>query len=165
MCWMCDHPAATRQDYLDQIARIIAESGWAVQYVQREGFCAPYAYTVGLTARDKPELVVTGLPAVRAAELLNDVAAHVLHAEPPRPGDQVRLTGGPLFEVVEVEVPDAHLFLASEFYGADFRALQLVHADDRDHWPWDVGYRGRRGGQSVLGPRAHSSPSGRRPAS
>jgi hypothetical protein len=158
MCWMCDHPAATRQDYLDQTRRIITESGWAVQYVEREGFRGPYAYTVGLTARGKPELVVTGMPAARAAELLNDVAAHVLHAEPPQPGDQVRLTGGPLLEVVEVEVPDAHLFLVGELYGADFLALQLVHADDRDRWPWEVGYRGRRGGQPVLGPRVRSSP-------
>jgi hypothetical protein len=32
-----------------------------------------------------------------------------------------------------------------------------VHADDRGHWPWDVGYRGVRGGQPVLGVRAAPS--------
>jgi len=34
------------------------------------------------------------------------------------------------------------------------RALQVVHADDRGHWPWETGYRGVRGGQPVLGTRA-----------
>ena len=34
------------------------------------------------------------------------------------------------------------------------RALQVVHADDRGHWPWETGYRGVRGGQPVLGSRA-----------
>jgi hypothetical protein len=50
--------------------------------------------------------------------------------------------------------PTAHLVIATEFYGPGIRALQLVHADDRGHWPWQVGYRGVRGGQPVLGARA-----------
>jgi hypothetical protein len=33
------------------------------------------------------------------------------------------------------------------------RGLQMVWADDRDRWPWERGFRGRRGGQPVLGPR------------
>ncbi len=68
----------------------------------------------------------------------------------------MRLIDGPLIEVVEVEVPEAHLLTVSEFYDAGFKALQLVHADDRDHWPWEVGYRSGRGGQPVLGTRAAS---------
>jgi hypothetical protein len=64
------------------------------------------------------------------------------------------LRGGPLIEIVEVAEPAAHLLLAAQFYGAGIRALQLVHADDRGHWPWEVGFRGVRGGQPVLGMRA-----------
>lgn len=160
MCWMCDHPNATRQDYLEYLGRIIADCGWAVQAVERDRLRPPYAYTVGLTASGRPELVVTGLPAQRAAELLNDVASHVLHAEAPEPGEQIPLIGGPLIEIVEVEVPQAHLLMAEEIYGPGFRALQLVHADDRGHWPWDVGYRGVRGGQPVLGSRTSRPASG-----
>ncbi len=63
MCWMCDHPTATREDYFDQIARLIKDNGWAVQGVERDRLRPPYAYTIGLTAYLKPELVVTGLPA------------------------------------------------------------------------------------------------------
>ncbi len=153
MCWMCDHPTATREDYLGQIGRLIATTGWAVQFVERDRLRPPYAYTIGLTAHHKPELVVTGMPAKRSAELLNDVASHLLHAAEPKQGEQIQLIDGPLIEIVEVEVPEAHLLLVGEFYD-DYRALQLVHADDRGHWPWDVGYRGLKGGQPVLGPRA-----------
>jgi hypothetical protein len=51
-------------------------------------------------------------------------------------------------------VPSAHLNIAIELCGPQVRALQVVHADDRGHWPWEVGYRGVRGGQPVLGIRA-----------
>ena len=51
--------------------------------------------------------------------------------------------------------PVAHLLIAAELYGAGLRGLQVVYADDRGHWPWQVGYRGVRGGQPVLGMRAN----------
>jgi hypothetical protein len=77
-----------------------------------------------------------------------------MHAEAPQPGDQIPWSGGPSIEIVEVAEPSAHLAMAVELFGTDLRALQVVHADDRGHWPWDVGYRGVRGGQPVLGVRA-----------
>jgi Domain of unknown function (DUF4262) len=153
MCWLCDHPESTRQDYLEHMRELIDCYGWAVQGVQRDRIHPPWAYTVGLTANDRPELVVTGMSLSRAAELLDNVAAHVLHDEAPRPGERVPLIGGPLIEIVEVTEPAAHLLNAVEFYGPGIRALQLVHADDRGHWPWEVGFRGVRGGQPVLGVR------------
>jgi hypothetical protein len=60
---------------------LIACHGWAVQGVQRDRIHPPWAYTVGLTSNGRPELVVTGMPLAPAAQLLNDVAAHVLHAD------------------------------------------------------------------------------------
>ena len=153
MCWLCDHPEGTRQDYLEYMRELIDCHGWAVQGVQRDRVHPPWAYTVGLTLNGRPELVVTGMPLARAAELLDDVAAHVLHDQAPRPGERIPLTGGPLIEIVEVMQPAAHLLNAVEFYGPGIRALQLVHADDRGHWPWETGFRGVRGGQPVLGAR------------
>ncbi len=153
MCWLCDHPGSTRLDYLTHVAELIACHGWAVQGVQRDRIHPPWAYTVGLTASGKPELLVTGMPLVRATQLLDDVAAHVLHADAPRPGERIPLVGGPLIEIVTVAEPAAHLLTAVEFYGSEIQALQLVHADDRGHWPWEVGFRGVRGGQPVLGVR------------
>ena len=111
-------------------------------------------YTVGLTALNKPEVVVTGMRTNDAVDLLNDVAYHLTHADPPRHGEQIPWPGRALFEVVRVAEPTAHLNVAASIYGPRVQAIQLVHADDRGHWPWDVGWRGMRGGQPVLGARA-----------
>jgi len=156
MCWECDHPGSTRSDYLEYLSGLIEEFGWAVLGVERDRIHPPWAYTVGLTPHGRPELVVTGLPLRRATKLLNEVAAHTMHAALPSPSEQIAWRGGPFIEIVKVAEPSAHLVMAAEFYGPGLRALQVVHADDRGHWPWDVGYRGVRGGQPVLGTRASS---------
>lgn len=57
------------------------------------------------------------MPLPRASGLIHDVAAHVLHAASPRPGEQIALRGGPLIEIVKVAVPSAHLVTAVEIYG------------------------------------------------
>ena len=49
MCWACDHPGATRADHLDHVRTVIAQYGWAVQDVRRDGIHPPWTYTVGLT--------------------------------------------------------------------------------------------------------------------
>jgi hypothetical protein len=153
MCWLCDHPHATRRDYLAHLRELIDRNGWLVQGVQRDRIHPPWAYTVGLTLAGLPELVVTGMRLSTATDLLNDTAHHVLHAGELRPGDEIHVIDGPLIEIVEMSHPELRLMTAVEFYGTGIRAMQLVHADDRGHWPWDVGYRGVRGGQPVLGPR------------
>lgn len=154
MCRMCDDPALRAEQYLEHTARLIAEHCWVVQGVPGERDRPGWAYTVGLTVHHRPELVVTGMPVARATRLLDGVAAHLLHATAPPPGEQVRLVSGVLVEFVAVEHPDVHLVVAHALYGPSVRALQVVWADDRDHWPWHPGFRGRRGGQPVLGPRA-----------
>jgi hypothetical protein len=153
MCIRCDNPAMTGEQYLRYLADLVARRGWAVQGIERDRDHPPWAYTVGLTTWGRPELVVTGLPLQRAAALLNAVAAHAVHAEPPTPGEQVPLVGGPLVEVVRLPHPEAHLLRAVDLFGPSVRGVQVVWADDRGRWPWDVGFRGSRGGQPVLGPR------------
>jgi poly-beta-hydroxyalkanoate depolymerase len=71
MCWMCDHPGSTRDDYLDYIRDMIACCGWGIQGVERSEPHPPWAYSVGLTLADRPELVVTGMSLRRGARLLN----------------------------------------------------------------------------------------------
>ncbi len=137
MCWLCAHPGATERDYQEHMWSLIAMYGWAVQGVERDGIHPPWAYTVGLTPNRRPELVITGMGLTRATQVLNGVAAHLLHGEEPEPGTQAVLPAGPLIEVVKVAAPWAHLNLAVEFYGTRIRGLQLVHADKRGRWPWD----------------------------
>ena len=153
MCWICDHPGATERDYTDHMRRLITAHGWAVQGVERDGIHPPWAYTVGLTAHRRPELVITGMGLTRATKVLNGVASHLVHADEPEPGTQAALRDGPLVEIVRVAVPWAHLNMAVELYGNRIRGLQLVHADKRGNWPWDSGYQGVRGGQPILGCR------------
>jgi hypothetical protein len=153
MCWMCDRPGATERDYLDHMRQLIRTFGWAVQGVEREGLHPPWAYTVGLTRRRRPELVITGLGLTRATEILNSVAWHLMHADVPAPGTQATLVDGRDVEIVRVDAPWAHLNVAVEIYGQRIQGLQLVHADKRGCWPWDREYHGVRGGQPVLGRR------------
>lgn len=153
MCWQCDNPGATTAEYLDFVRGLIDRHGWAVQGVEGDRIRPPWAYTVGLTAFGLPELVVTGMPHGRSANLLNGVADHITHADLPGPGDRVALDGGPDVEFVALTQADAHLYVAVAFYGPDVRGLQIAWADDRGHWPWEVGFRGTRGGQPILGRR------------
>lgn len=94
MCWACDHPGSTYQDQLDHMRELMVRHGWAIQGVEGDRIHPPYAYTLGLTQCGLPELVVTGMALRRAAELLNSVAAHVVHAEPPAPGERIPLRSG-----------------------------------------------------------------------
>ena len=122
MCWFCDHPDATWDDYLDLVREKIARFGWATQHVERDGIHPPWSYTVGLTELDEPELVVTGLPMERASALLHRVVGHTPYHAIPEPGEQVELPGGPLIQIVEVAEPSAHLEIAVDLYGP------LIHA-------------------------------------
>jgi hypothetical protein len=160
MCWLCDHPGATQFDYLEHIRDTIACCGFAVQRVEGPRRRPMWSYTVGLTAYDKPELVATGMSSPRSTLLLNDVASHVLHADALQPGERIPLIHGPLLEIVEVSEPTVYLRTAVEIFGPEIRALQLVHADDRGHWPWEGGSYCGRLGQPVLGVRASRQLSG-----
>ena len=156
MCWQCDNPTKTTDEYVREVLLPAIEChGWAVQAVEGGRRSAPFAYTVGLTEAGLPELLVTGMAAYRAAALLNVAAAHWLHAEPlPVHGAHLDLEHVCL-ELVDLPQPDAHLLMAVRLYGREaVTAQQLVRADDRGRWPWDRGHRAGRGGQPVLGPRA-----------
>src|ERR1700733_15052318 len=131
MCWKCDHPYASDADYLAELEAMISCHGWAVQGVERDRIRPPWAYTVGLTALRQPELVVTGMPTLRAARLLNNMAGHLTHAKAPSPGTQAALIDGPLVEFVRVTRPSAHLNMAVVLYGNDRRPLQLPPPDAR----------------------------------
>lgn len=154
MCWQCDHPGATTEDYLQVLRTTIRKNGWAVQYVEDDRI--PFAYTVGLHEAGLPELLATGLTPELAWRILNAVARYIAGEVIPAPGDLVRLSERWLFEVVEVTQPDAHLNFAVALCGPEVRALQLVWADEHGRWPWAAEFDDGRGRQPVLGVRAAS---------
>lgn len=154
MCWVCEHPEATRRERLDYIRGVLDQQPWIVISVHEERYRPPYSYTLGLSDRELPELVITGLPQKQAADLLINVAWRVLGGIALAPGNRIRMDGGLLAEVVKVTEPRAHLDVADGLYGQQLAAVQLVYVDEHGHWPWDRNFRDGRGGQPVLGVRA-----------
>ncbi|MGO8941805.1 MAG: DUF4262 domain-containing protein [Mycobacterium sp.] len=53
MCWQCDNPHGTTDEYLDSLRDTIADHGWVVQFVESEQ--RPFAYTIGLHEKGLPE--------------------------------------------------------------------------------------------------------------
>lgn len=155
MCWQCDHPNATTDDYLDELRATIRMHGWAVQGVEDDR--RPFSYTIGLHHRGLPELLVTGLSPDRAAQLLNDAAWAAVHGRIFAPGAHIAVGDGPLVGIVEVDHPDAHMTFAVALGGPEVRALQLVWADERGRWPWAAGWGHGRRRQPVLGMRAQKA--------
>jgi hypothetical protein len=152
MCWKCDHPGATTEEYLAELRETVLKHGWAVQYVESERM--PFAYTIGLTRYGLPELLTTGLPPRRSARLLNALGRRAVSGQPSKHGAQVALLAGPLVEMVEVEHPDVYLIFAGAMFGDEVTALQAVWVDSRGRWPWSPRFDDGRGTQPVLGVRA-----------
>jgi hypothetical protein len=152
MCWQCDHPGSTTEDYFEELYETIDEQGWAVQHVDSDR--TQFAYTIGLSRWRLPELLVTGVSPRRAVRLLNNVGRMVVAGDPLAPGKQITLPAGPLVETVEVDQPDAHLKFAVAIFGHRVTALQLVWPDRRGRWPWSADFDDGRGTQPVLGVRA-----------
>jgi len=153
MCWKCDNPDKTDEDYLELIRGVIADHGWFIQYVEKGRWRPGFAYTVGLTPIGHPELLVTGLTPDKASHFLNSIVHElVFHAAPAYVAGQLQVwPEHAAVEVVDVAEPTVHLVMAAAIFGPDLSAVQLVYADDRGRWPWQLGFRGK---QSVLGPRA-----------
>lgn len=153
MCWQCDNPDGTTEEYLDVLRATIREHGWAVQYVESEN--RPFAYTVGLHGRGLPELLMTGLPADTACRVLNSIAHMIVDdGTVLAPAMHIDYKDRFLIEVVEVEHPEVHLKFTVALFGPRVRALQLVWADGKGCWPWDARWGHGRRRQPVLGVRA-----------
>ena len=137
--------------------QIIDRVGWAVTAVlpTPEHPGAPFAYTVGLTAHDHPELVIAGLDPLSAQALLNDLAARVYDTGARfTHGQRVSdLIAG--YDAVILEGPatdDLHPGAAYARYGRDrVRLRQIVWPDPQARFPWDDGYAHPPGAQPLIG--------------
>ncbi len=124
MCKMCDDPSLTMADVRADMFRTIEKYGWLVQYVEAEPGYASFAYTVGLTGKDAPELYVTGLDPQATATLLNDAGRTILQGD-LGPCDLYTAPDGRQYLLGQmVDVRD--LLGAIEAYGPNFEALSLT---------------------------------------
>jgi hypothetical protein len=135
-------------DFLRRQQQIIDTVGWAVMHVlpteDETDTTTPFAYTVGLTAHDYPELLIAGLPPDVAHGLLNDLASRVYDkAERFTDGQRISdLIAG--YDAVVVDgAPTDELLpgVAIARYGRDrVRLQQVVWPDPQGRFPWDTGY-------------------------
>ena len=120
--------------------------GWAVTAVLpttgQAG--APFAYTVGLTAHQHPELLIAGVDPYTAHELLNAMASRVVH-------NGARLVDGQRIDDLIVDYdavmrsgqPTRELVAgtACARYGHDrVRLTQIVWPCPHSRFPWEDGY-------------------------
>jgi hypothetical protein len=146
--------------YLRQIRGLIAEHGVAIQGVfpteDAPGVC--FAYTVGLTGRHHPEVMMVGnVPFEVSQAILNHVARDVLAGTlRVTPGDRLDgylqgdlpplVAAGP----VAAQGDTGNIGVARRIYGPVARAVQLVWPGPDGRYPWDLDYDD--GSQPVLGP-------------
>lgn len=124
--------------YLKKVQAVIDEHGWAVQAVMGDATTPLLAYTVGLTARTLPELVLSGLDYKLSVSALNQAAR--------------KLTSG---QALELDVPYDEYFnfpvifkkrigeglsVARRMYGRErIRAVQMYYPDPNGVFPWEPG--------------------------
>jgi hypothetical protein len=132
--------------YHAQQQELIDRYGWAVTAVVPgdDEPDRPFAYTVGLTAHDQPELVIAGLDPITSQALLNDLAGRVLHqaarfTDRQRISDLISGHDAVVIDGVATEV----LYPGAAFgrYGQDrVRLQQIVWPDREGRFPWQPGY-------------------------
>ena len=100
-----------------------------------------FHYTVGLTARHRPELIVYSVPYESGHAMLNAIAEQMAAGQPLHDGEPV--VGLPAeapaiitFAAVRLRDP---LGLATSRYGDGVTVRQVVFTDKNGRWPWEQG--------------------------
>ena len=134
--------------FMRRQTEIVDRVGWAVTFVlptaDDPDDAAPFAYTVGLTAHDHPEVLIAGLDAATSQALLNDLASRVYDkAEIFHHGQRVGDLIADYDAVVVDGHPTAQLHPGAAYgrYGRGrVRLQQVVWPDLHGRFPWDDGY-------------------------
>ena len=116
-----------RDRALADIEGLVARYGWAIRHVLADtaGGHAAFSYTVGLTSRGWPELIITGLPSTVADVFIRNAVDVQAEKGPFRPGDRTKeLTEEG--DVVFLSAEDVRGMTATTELVPAFTALQLV---------------------------------------
>ena len=127
---------------LRQIREAVDRWGVCLQFVPQPTLLETSWYTVGLTGRGHPELIVFGLRPEVARRALNTLADGVITGlRAPRAGQSADdVLDGYTVRFIAVEDAGRHLPAATRLYpGQVIEALQIVWPDRHHRWPWDTG--------------------------
>lgn len=134
MCEMCN--GMSRRKVVEQTKLTIARHGWQIQLVDGSLTSPAFGYTIGLTERRHPEILVTGRRQAETVDLLSEAAGRVLqHDHALEAGMTLELRARTVY-LAPVESPRRVLRIAGSVYGRRLRALQAVWADDAGRLPW-----------------------------
>jgi hypothetical protein len=138
---------------LDDLRAKIDTYGWAIRNVSDSDPAKCLSYTVGLTAHDHPEVVMTGLPPEAGTAFLNIVGEIVVHEGGRFAAGEAttELADGRAMPVVAV-TDKTDLTAVDAIYG-DVPALQIVWTDSAGRLPWEPDYANPPGSQRLLGSR------------
>ena len=159
MCDACDRGISSDnpvqyQQWIDQqdteIREAIRQRGWYWAGVEGDDATSrpPFAYTIGLTGVDHPELVVFGLHHEISHKVLRGLANRVLSGERFDEDTDLEL---PIWtthlHVLRVRMltcprPEDVLLWAVDTYAPEVlvAAVQVVWSDSNDRFPWEPGY-------------------------
>lgn len=137
-------PVETSQDSL--ILEQIKKAGWYNLHIGQEDNQAAFSFSIGhFQQHNHPELIVVGLSAEVANQLLNIAAVKIVGAketlEPYRKYDDFA-EGFPLaFIPVELAFYRSYLGYANWYYGdlsKPYPVLQMVWPDREGYFPWEA---------------------------
>lgn len=158
-----EQPVADRRAaVIDETRALIDRYGWSVVGVfpASESDGVPFAYTVGLTGKQLPELAIYGLGGRVAQEILNAVARRMVDGGRPLiRGERIAgvLAGGVDLAAVEMTSRIHDLAMVGQVYGSVDAAVQLCWPDADGLFPWEPG----SGVDDDVQPVCGDSPSGR----
>ncbi len=135
-------------EYDKRVLADITKIGWHHIHVQSEKEEPPFAYSLGFYANySQPEVIVFGLPAQTAQQLLNIVAIRFAGAKKPyetfKAYDDIAEGMRIAFIPVARRHYPSYLGYAGWFYKSvrtDFPTIQMVWPDKQGRLPWEPGY-------------------------
>lgn len=133
--------------YDTYVGQIIRKHGVMIQSVggSNRAKSPPFAYTVGLTWVDHPELLIFGHGPECSASTLNTLADDVLAGRVLRPTERVTVPCSPVPAILETVPNPEQIALTGVSYfrrrGArHLQLLQITLADQNNRYPWDANY-------------------------
>jgi hypothetical protein len=142
-------PLEMREQIDNQIRERIAKHGWThigvfnTEETPADEFGPPFTYSVGLTERGMPEIVILGLPPKMAMGLINDTV-HMWTEEGVSAFNvpvQGILKGMPVMYLeVEPEKESWYFSATRRFYGDRVKPVQMIWPDEDGRFPWQEGF-------------------------